>query len=98
MIIIHFVRELDDEIDALRKALENPLNETGIQGTRVSKLSKFYSQTRRLVDRLTALDNSVIPSWEVIQQAIKLKKDNGVYPKEMYKDVINIMESFDSAY
>lgn len=98
MIIIHFVRELNYEIDVLRKALENPLKETGVQGTRASKLSKTYSRTRRLVDKLAALENSVIPSWEVIQQAIKLKKDNGVYPEEMHKDLINIMESFDSAY
>jgi hypothetical protein len=100
MIIVHFFRELDYEIDVLRKALENPLNEneTGTQVNRISKLSETYSRTRRLIENLAALDNSVIPSWEVIQQAIKMKNENGVYPEEMHEEIINIMESFDSAY
>jgi hypothetical protein len=34
----------------------------------------------------------------VIQQAIKMRNNNGVYPEEMHENVINIMESFDSAY
>jgi Heterokaryon incompatibility protein (HET) len=100
MIIIHFIRELEYEIDALREALENPLNETRTQdqATRVSKLLETYSRTRHLVERLGSLDNSVIPNWEVIQKAIKTTKDTGFNPEEMHKDLINIMESFDAAY
>jgi hypothetical protein len=100
MIIVHFVREMDYEIESMRKALENPVNKSGIvtQDTRLRTLSEIYSRTRRLVNKLAALDNSVIPSWKSIRHAIKLKKEYGVYPEEMHEDLVNIMESFNAAY
>ena len=100
MIIVHFFRELDYELDGLRKALENVLNEdeTGTQVKRISQLSEIYSQTQVLIGKLSASDDSIIPKWEVIQKAIKMRNDNGVYPEDMHEDVVNIMESFDSAY
>jgi hypothetical protein len=101
MIIVHFIREYSYEIESLRTALENPaINKTQsrTQATRLRTLSQIYSRTRSLVVKLAALDNSVIPSWEFIQHAIKLKNDSGMYTEEMHTDLVKIMESFNAAY
>jgi hypothetical protein len=60
MIIVHFFRELDYELDVLRTALEKPLNEneTGTQVNHTSQLSETYSRTRLLKNYLRSTTRS----------------------------------------
>ena len=98
MIIIHFIRELTYELTLLQKSVDDPIFETNEEEDRLSSLSKILSETRRLVDELSG-ENSVIPSWDTIQQTIELQKERGgVLPEELQNDLVNIMESFDVAY
>jgi Heterokaryon incompatibility protein (HET) len=101
MIFVHFVREMNYEIDSLRTALKNPAvdqTKSSAQHTRLRALSETCARTRAHVERLAALHNSVIPSWEFIQRAIRLKDTSGMYTADSDTDLVNIMESFNAAY
>ncbi|CZR54067.1 uncharacterized protein PAC_03950 [Phialocephala subalpina] len=98
LIITFFVWSLDGELKGLRDALQNPLNTTKEEDTDFPELSKINSKTKILVDELSALDNSVIPSWENMHQIIKLGNECGYVPEDVAPDLENIMASFNAAY
>ncbi|KAF4635119.1 hypothetical protein G7Y89_g2986 [Cudoniella acicularis] len=98
MIITSFVWSLDADIKVLQKAFENPRNTAKVQDPRLLEFSDIYSRTKLLVDELAALENSIIPSWEVIQQTIKLGNEQGFLPEDLDKNLENSMASFNSAY
>ncbi|KAF8862095.1 hypothetical protein BDZ45DRAFT_671400 [Acephala macrosclerotiorum] len=98
LIITYFVWSLDGELEELRHALQNPLNTTKEEDTKFPELSKIHSKTKALVDELSALDNSVILSWENMQQIIKLGNELGYVPEDVDADLENIMASFNAAY
>jgi hypothetical protein len=98
LIITYFVWSLDGDLEKLRHALQNPLNTTKEEDTIFPELSKINSKTKALVDELSALDNSVVPSWENMQQIIKLGNERGYLPEDVDADLENIMASFNTAY
>ncbi|KAH6666294.1 heterokaryon incompatibility protein-domain-containing protein [Halenospora varia] len=100
MLVTNYVWELDTEVDVLHKAIEHAADDPNSHSLAKSRYKKFLdvqSKTKVLVDKLSALPNSIVPDWDRMQKIIELG-NNDELPEEEDRDQENIMDSFRSSY
>ncbi|KAF4637062.1 hypothetical protein G7Y89_g1030 [Cudoniella acicularis] len=98
-LIAHFVWELDIELNDLQEALDEA-EEGDYRKDAKRKFDKFStvnSDTKSLIEKLSAKENSVIPTWEFIQETLKLANARDL-SEEAQNNKEAIIDSFRSAY